>query len=201
MELTLQDLANISLVIGGIVGLLSVVFLFRELRENNKLTRAANTQALVEISAPFFMGLIQDRSMAELYVNGGKDGAKMDEVDRYRYRSLVSWWLVFHENAFYQWRKGLLDPHSYKPWANDLNVFLKQQNVADHWKEMKMLFQDEFARHVSSLIEQCQMARDTPVPQTAPTAAPGSKSGMVMMHRIEDNRHPEENPRGMAHCG
>ena len=79
MTLTLADLGNISLVLGALVGLLSVVMLFRELRENNKLTRAANTQALVELSAPFFMGLIQDRKMAELYVMGGKDGAQLDE--------------------------------------------------------------------------------------------------------------------------
>src|SRR5262245_59017988 len=184
MWLTLADLANLSLVVGALVAVLSVILLFRELRENNKLTRASNTQALVEMSAPFFMGLIQDRKMAELYVHGGKDGADMDEVDCYRYRSLVSWWLIFHENAYYQWRKGLLDGHSYKPWANDLKVFIMQQNVADHWKEMKMLFQDEFARHVTALIEVSQEAR-------AAVGRPGSKTAerdaiMLLFKRTEE---------------
>jgi hypothetical protein len=182
---TLVDLGNISLMIGALVAVLSVVLLFRELRENNKLTRAANTQALVELSAPFFMGLIQDRKMAELYVLGSKEGAEMDEVDRYRYRSLVSWWLVFHENAFYQWRNGLLDAHSYKPWANDLNVFLRQQNVAEHWKEMKILFQDEFARHVTALIDAYQRNKSSNPP-------PGPFGSLLMMQRADDKKNPEE---------
>lgn len=186
MELTLADLGNISLMVGAVVAVLSVTLLFRELRENNKLTRAANTQALVEMSAPFFLGIIQDRKMAELYVQGGKDDAEMDEVDRHRYRSLVSWWLVFHENAFYQWRNGLLDAHSYKPWANDLLVFLRQQNVHVHWKEMKMLFQDEFARHVTRLIEACQKEQV------------GSSSALRMMMKA-GKKGREEDPQELAH--
>jgi hypothetical protein len=138
--------------------------------------------------------------MAELYVMGGKDGTQLDEVDRYRYRSLVSWWLVFHENAYYQWRKGLLDAHSYKPWANDLNVFLRQQNVADHWKEMHMLFQDEFARHVSELIEECQKPKLGNGTEGMPSAA-GTKSGLRMMHKVPTENNPEEGPHQMAGIG
>jgi hypothetical protein len=154
MNFTLQDDANVALIIGGICGAISVLLLFRELRENNKLTRAANTQALVELSAPFYMGLIQDRQMAELYLQGGKGTDGMDEVDRYRYKSLVVWWLVFHENVYYQWRNGLLDHHSYKPWSVDLRVFVRQQDIGRNWDEMSHLFQDEFANHVSRIIEE-----------------------------------------------
>jgi hypothetical protein len=161
------------------------MILMRELRENNKLTRAANTQALVELSAPFYMGVIQDRKLAELFVQGGKGNGEMDEVDRYRYRSLVSWWLVFHENAFYQWRNGLLDSHSYKPWANDLKMFIMQQNVAEHWKEMKMLFQDEFANHVTALIQKAEEVQ-------AEAGPPGSKSAeraalMLLLKKTEND--------------
>ncbi len=197
VTLTLQDLANLSLVVGGIVAVLSVLILFKELRENNKLTRAANTQALVELSAPFYMGIIQDRKLAELYVRGGKETGQMDEVDRYRYRSLVSWWLVFHENAYYQWRNGLLDAHSYKPWANDLDVFLRQQNVAVHWKEMKGLFQDEFAKYVTGRIDECQKA----AAQGVPTAAPGAGSGLRLMKRVAAAADSEEGSRPAAGVG
>src|SRR6266542_4878755 len=154
MEFTLQDGANLALIIGGLCGALSVWLLFRELRENNKLTRAANTQALVELSAPFYTGLIQNRQMAELYVQGGKSTDGMDEVDLYRYKNLLVWWLVFHENIYYQWRNGLLDNHSYKPWAIDLKLFVRKQNISLHWEEMSHLFQDEFANHLTRLVEE-----------------------------------------------
>ena len=152
MALTLADLANLSLVVGALVGLVSVVMLFRELRENNKLTRASNTQTLVEMSSPFYLGLIQDRQMAEIYLRGARALDEMDEVDRYRYKSLIIWWLVFHENIYYQWRNGLLDHHMYKPWANDLKTFIALQKIGALWEEMKYLFQDEFSEHITEIL-------------------------------------------------
>jgi hypothetical protein len=161
----IQDLANVSLVVAGIVGVLSIWILFRELRENNKLTRASNTQALVELSAPFYLGLIQDRQMAELYARGASSWDDMDDVDRNRYKSLLVWWLVFHENVYYQFRNGLLDSHSYKPWAKDLVLFAHEQGVGRHWPTMRHLFQDEFAAHVGRVL-------DAPAPR-------GSTPGMT----------------------
>src|SRR5207244_3281848 len=106
-----------------------------------------NTQTLVQLSSPFHMGLVQDREMARLYVQGAQTFSAMDEVDRYRYRTLLIWWLIFHENAYYQWQMGLLDNHSYKPWAGDLKVFVQQQDLGTHWQGMKDVFQDEFASY------------------------------------------------------
>jgi hypothetical protein len=152
-DLTLVDVTNVATIMGALSLVVSVWLLFRELRENNKLTRAANTQALVELSSPFFLGLIQDRNMAEIYLRGARALEEMDEVDRYRYKSLIVWWLVFHENIYYQWRNGLLDHHSYKPWANDLKTFIALQKIGPLWEEMKYLFQDEFAEHISEILE------------------------------------------------
>jgi hypothetical protein len=164
----IQDLANVSLVVGGLVAVLSIWILFRELRENNKLTRASNTQALVELSAPFYLGLIQDRQMAELYARGASSWDDMDDVDRNRYKSLLVWWLVFHENVYYQFRNGLLDNHSYKPWAKDLVQFTHEQGVGRHWPAMRHLFQDEFAIHVSRILEAPPL-RVVPPVATAPS--------------------------------
>src|SRR5262249_16805160 len=88
-DLTLVDVTNIATILGSVSLVASVWLLFRELRENNKLTRASNTQTLVEMSSPFYLGLIQDRQMAEIYLRGARALEEMDEVDRYRYKSLI----------------------------------------------------------------------------------------------------------------
>jgi hypothetical protein len=152
-DLTLQDVTNIATIMGSLSLVVSVWLLFRELRDTNKLTRAANTQSLVDLSSPFYLGLIQDRQMAEIYLRGARALEEMDEVDRYRYKSLIVWWLVFHENIYYQWRNGLLDHHSYKPWANDLKSFIALQKIEPLWEEMKHLFQDEFTSHIGEILE------------------------------------------------
>lgn len=156
----LSDLASIATIIEANFVVVSVLFIWRELRENTKLTRAANNQALTEISSPFNLQLIQDRQMAEFWVLGAKKYADMDEVDKYRYVSLLTWWLILHENIYYQWQNKLLDDSAYVGWAHDLEDFIRQQNLRVHWGEMKDHYQPEFANHVSQLIERLQPTID-----------------------------------------
>lgn len=129
----------------------SVLLLFREVRVNNRLTRAANVQALVGLSGPFYMALVQDRQLAELCARGVK-GADFDEVDRLRYQNLLICWLTFYENIFYQRRQGLLDRHAFEPWRRELEMFLRRQKVAAHWGDIRDLFQEEFAAYVVAVL-------------------------------------------------
>jgi hypothetical protein len=154
----LHDLADVATVVGGIALFVSVVLLIHELRENNRLAKAANTQALVGLSSPFNLALIQDPKMAEFYVLGGQQFAEMNEVDRYRYRSLLMWWLIFHENVYHQWRQGLLTLHSFQPWLNELKQFVKLQQLWLQWDGLKDLFERSFARHVTRVIHECRPA-------------------------------------------
>ena len=157
----LSDIASIATIIEAVFVMISVYFIWRELRENVKLTRASNNQALVEISSPFNMQLIQDRNMAELWVSGTKKYAEMDDVDKYRYKSLLVWWLILHENIYYQYLGGLLDHSTYKAWDSDLDDFVRTQKLWLYWGEMKSNFQLDFATHVSRITEKHKLVSTT----------------------------------------
>jgi len=150
----LADIAGVATIITAIFVIISVWCIWRQLRESTRLTRSANAQALVEISAPFALGLAQDRSMAELWVRGAHDFMALDEVDQHRYRNLLTWWLILQENIYYQYQKRLLDADIYWAWDADLMKFVREQNLAFHWGEMKSNFLSEFALHVQALIDQ-----------------------------------------------
>ena len=165
--MALHDVADVAQIIGGIALFVSVFLLILELRVNNRLVRAANTQALVSLSSPFNLALIQDRKIAEFYARGASHLMEMDEVDKYRYKALLIWWLIFHENVFFQWREGLLANHSYQAWANEFKQFVLQQKLWLQWADMKNSFEKTFVVHVEKLIQDCQ--RDN---QAWPAAAP-----------------------------
>ena len=149
-----QIVANIATVIEAVVVTLSVIFIWRQIRQQTKLARIANVQSLVEISSPFNMQLIQDHQMADLWVNGYKDFEKYDKVKKHQYNSLLIWWLIFHENVFYQWKSGLLDKRAYSPWEYDLGYFVKDQHLELRWENMKGFFQQDFRNHIDELIAQ-----------------------------------------------
>jgi hypothetical protein len=144
--------ANIATVVGSIVVVVSVVFIWIQLRLQTKLTRIANTQALVDLSSPFNLELIKDPAMSALWIKGSKDYGSFDEVRKYQYKSLLIWWLIFQENIFYQNQQGLLDKKIYASWDYDLRSFVTQQDLGERWDELKDAFQAEFRDYVTSLI-------------------------------------------------
>jgi hypothetical protein len=149
-----EKAANIATVVEAIVVAVSIFFIWKQLRQQTKLIRIANTQALVDISSPFNLELIKDPKMAALWVRGSKDYDTFDEVGQYQYKSLLIWWLIFQENIFYQRREGMLDDKTYAPWDYDLRLFITQQNLGERWSELKDAFQAEFRDYITDLISE-----------------------------------------------
>jgi hypothetical protein len=149
-----EKAADIATVVEAIVVTVSIVFIWKQLKQQTKLIKIANTQALVDISSPFNLELIKDSKMAALWVRGSKDYGTFDEVGQYQYKSLLIWWLIFQENIFYQSREGLLDEKIYASWDYDLRFFVRQQNLRERWDELKDAFQVEFRDYVTSRINE-----------------------------------------------
>ena len=148
----LVDISSIANIISSLALVITAFVVLQELRQTNRLAKAANTETLVSLSSPFNMSLIRDREMAELYVEGAKRFSGMDHVDKFRYRTLLMWWLILHENIYYQWKQDLLDTHSYNAWARELANFVREQNLRTHWDELEIFFQDAFQDHITKLI-------------------------------------------------
>ena len=150
----LQALASVSTIVQSIFFLVSVFFIWYQIREHNRLTRAANTQSLVALSSPFLLQLSQDRNLAELWVNGTKNFATMDGVERFRYQQLLFWWLILHESIYYQYQSGLVDEQMFRGWQTELQAFIRDKRIDLFWDgEMKRYFRDDFRRNVEDLIQ------------------------------------------------
>lgn len=148
-----ETAAYVATVIQGILVPVSLWLVIVQLRKQSQFTQAANTQALVELSSPFNLALIQDRAVAELWVRGAVDYDGMDEVKQYQFQSLITWWMLLHENVYYQWKRKLIDNETYLAWAGDLRAFVARANLRKHWPEYSTVCQADFVKHVDRLIE------------------------------------------------
>ena len=131
--MSLSDLASIAIIAQGIFFVISIGLVWYQLRENTKLVRTANTQKLVELSAPFNLQLAQNRELAQIWRQGAEHLEDLDEIDRERYFNLLTWWLMMHENIYHQWSKKLIDEDTYVSWTRDLEFFAKRQNLRNYW--------------------------------------------------------------------
>ncbi len=150
----MSDFADISVIVQGIFIIVSVGFIWYQVRENTRLTRTANIQHLVELCSPFYLQMIQDRNQAQLWVQGAKEWDTMDEIDKFRYQTLLTWWLTFHENIYYQWQNKRIDKDIHTSWERDLKQFMIWHNLDPHWQMIEGQFQGPFVRRLHQLIEE-----------------------------------------------
>jgi hypothetical protein len=146
----------------GIVAV-SAFFVLSQLRQQKllfdqqvKLSRAANTQALVNLITPLNLKLT-DPQMAELWVKG-LDGIEEEpdltkrEIQKAQYESLVASNMIFYENVFSQYRAGLLDEDIYNGWDKDLAAFIEEHKIAKVWGNDKDLYRKDFSDRVDQII-------------------------------------------------
>jgi hypothetical protein len=151
--MTLGDLGDIATIASSVLTLVSLIFIWHELRKTTQLTKASNTRSLVELSSPFNLLLAQDRGLAELWLKGAGQFSGLDDVDKRRYKFLLFHSLTLQENIFYQNIKELMDKEAYHSWARSFEEFVREHNLGQHWEEFEHYYQPRFAAHVKQLIE------------------------------------------------
>lgn len=152
---TLSIIADVAGIMSSIAVVISILFIAYQTYINNKLSKAANTQALVELSMPFNMLLIQDPAVLDLWENGAATYDQLPLLDKKRYETILTVWLIHHENIFYQKTQGLLDEASYRPWNNDLLTFIRKQRLELVWNdELKSAYQAEFVEYIDAIMKQ-----------------------------------------------
>jgi hypothetical protein len=146
----------------GIVAF-SAFFIWSQLRQQKmlfdqqvKLSRAANTQTLVNLITPLNLK-VTDPQMAELWVKG-LDGIdkepdlKKREIQRAQYESLIASNMIFYENVFSQYQAGLLNEDIYNGWDKDLAAFIQQHKIGKLWDKHKDLYRKDFSDRVDQII-------------------------------------------------
>jgi hypothetical protein len=152
--MSLNDLASLAIIVQGIFFVVSIILVWYQLRENTKLVRTSNTQKLVELSSPFMLELAKDRELTKIWRQGAQSIDTLDETDQERYFSLLTWYLVLHENIYHQWSKHLIDADTFISWTRDLEYYVKRQNIGLYWERLSDFFESSFSAHVATIILQ-----------------------------------------------
>jgi hypothetical protein len=165
-----EKAATLAACIETFVVVITLVFISVQLRQQKELTKAANTQSLVELITPLNLRAT-DPEMTKLWVMGEEginqvSDLKEREVKYEQYQTLVSSFLVFYENAYSQCHDGLLDAEIYEGWDKDLATFIEAHKVAKHWDEWKDLYRPGFRDRVSQIIAfQASASPNQPYPK------------------------------------
>lgn len=129
--------------------LVTLVFIWFQLRQATILARAEHAQNTVAHASAFNLILAQDKDVARLWTSCG-DGLD-DPLDVFRYRELLVQWLILHEVLFLQKEQGLIDDDLYAAWGKDLEHTLAGHNIDLVAKDLADVFAPKFAAHAARL--------------------------------------------------
>lgn len=154
----LSDLAALGSFVSGVAVLISLIFLWFQLRQMNEQGRqnlmavraaasqahSANWQQLIEI-------LIGSTEMARIWREGHDDLEALPEDERVRFLALCSGFFRFYDCARLQWLHGQLDDAHWHSAEHQLRDIIRQPGIQTFWAMRKHWHTPEFRDWIDSL--------------------------------------------------
>lgn len=154
--MTLEQWAAVSTIAQAFFVVISLVFIWKQLRDSAKLAKAENVRALTEQAATFNAILYQETELAELWYGHGKD--LKYKTDTIRYREMLAQWLIFHENIYYQHEEKLLPEEVYASWEVDLSDTMQVHNT--DLVDINKYFPGKYGAHLKQIKERVEAYKE-----------------------------------------
>src|SRR5438309_1065475 len=119
-DFSLEKASQLAAIVGVVLGIVSLWFVYAELKHHTKVSMAANAQALVELTQPVNLELAKDPKLAALWQKGLSDYDSLPAEDKPRYKRIWIMYVNVLENAYYQREARIIEAHFYEAWDKDL---------------------------------------------------------------------------------
>src|SRR5690348_10921163 len=100
-------------VLADLATMLGFPVLLWQLCTNIKVTKAGNTQNLVEIEQAFHLEIAKDKHLTEIWYKGIENCNKLDNIEQKQFDKIFALWLALYENDYHQHIKNLLDNETF----------------------------------------------------------------------------------------
>ena len=163
--MSLSDLASLGSFVSGVAVLVSLVFLYFQLRQVNDQVRQTekNQQASIRQARSTRAVDITLRVATEpsLCAALGKGSAGLDDIPEIELLQYYTYWrAAFYdwEDAFFQNKDGLLTDSGLRALATNLRNLLQQIGVRAQWRIQRADFSPEFAHWLNTLMVEAPVA-------------------------------------------
>jgi len=139
-------------IVGVIAIVLSLIFVAYELRQNTLMMRAQINQSRTEVAVSEQQATYNSDYIPDLIVKIDS-GEPLTEQEMLRYRTYLRAFLRNQDNAYWQFRQGLLDeniPRSIRYGVRE--VIGKRKIGIEVWDGQKSTYTDEFVKFVDETI-------------------------------------------------
>ena len=138
--------------VGGIVVIVSILYLARQIRENSRIAKAESQRALLD-STHIWSQLVTTPGLASEFKQALHSYDNLDSDVQARFNFFM-WSLANHvESAYRMHRQGLLENDSYLGWMNGLASVIREPGASVWWRDVKHMFGEEFTDAMQTFLD------------------------------------------------
>lgn len=153
MTLNTDRLRGYFELVGSGAVLVGLIFVGLELRQNTAAVEAASLQNQTDASTDFLTLVASDAELARIWIAASEDPGQLNEIDSFRYLMLARARWLRMQNAYLQWRRGMLTDED---WALYEGLICKPGTTGDvrfetTWNEHQIALLESFV----GFVEEC----------------------------------------------
>ena len=148
--MTIQDWGAIGEILGAIATVATLLYLATQLRQNTRALQAASMDSTTQTANEIRTQLFVDPVVTEIYFNGLRDPESLSELDRERFRLIMTnaLWAVW--NTYAQSQRG-----GRQSWHSQRNIakrFLALPGGVWFWENYRNEFDEEFQQEIDTIL-------------------------------------------------
>ena len=145
--MNILEIGAIGEFVGAIAVLITLVYIAVQTRQSVKTTQQKSHSDLLTRRQDLMRLLTEDRDFIEVWSKGCSQ-QQLDSIDAQRFTSFGMILSAHVQDAYIQYKAGLIDEKVWEAERNLLTVHFTQPGFVDWWKHGQQYVTPEFARYV-----------------------------------------------------
>lgn len=151
-SLSLSDIGNLAEAIAAVGVIISLVYLAVQIRQNTHAMKAASYQDLAEGITDWQSQIVQNESLARIYLQGVEDPNKLAQEEQLRFEMFIGNIFAKFDVAVDLYQRHMIDEKAMTPYTRVILSMLEAPGVADWWKTSQSFFSDDLRSYINAQI-------------------------------------------------
>lgn len=152
MEFNLEQVALIVEIIGGIIIMISLIFVGLQLKESTKATRSATAVTTVSELTSWYSNLGNSEQGSYVFWNFMTNPDSITPVERFQAIMNLHGILLTWQNSYYLVKEGTLDKRVQESLLEIINGVKNNPGFQIFWQSRKAIFLKEFQEYVEEIM-------------------------------------------------
>jgi len=153
LPISVDAIVNIAEIVGGIAVIGSLLFVARQMHENNKSAREANYIQVMQHNKDMGRLIGSDPKLANLYRRGCENFEVLSADERWQFASLMMAMFCDFNQQHTLYNQNRLDPQFWNAIEYNMRFYLGRSGVRSWWLSQPFKFDSGFTDYVNFYLE------------------------------------------------